>query len=275
MLLHLPSVINRRLRLLPGVVALAAAAVLSRPAQAQDPTALFNQAVAAYQRGHFDSATAGFLRLAQGGIDDDRVWYNLGNSYFKSGRIGSALVAYRRGLRLAPRDPDLIANYRYVRLFAADKIESAGTFFLERWWRGLVDRISLAESRLLAGLAFWLAALLTAYRWWLGMSANHGRLAMVRRPSVPLWVIGGVWVVWLILTGGTATCYSRDVTSRPGAVVAVQADVRGGPGDDYALQFIAHDGLEGTVERSEAGWHLVRFPNGLKGWVVTSAFEPI
>ena len=107
------------------------------PVEAQDPTAVFDAAVAHYQRGHFDSAAAGFTRIVQSGIDDPRVWYNLGNSHFKSGHIGASLIAYRRGMRLAPRDADLVANYRYARLFAADKIEPVGELFVAKWWRSL------------------------------------------------------------------------------------------------------------------------------------------
>lgn len=232
--------------------------------RAQDPETLFNEAVGAYQRGKFDSAAVGFTRLAQGGIDDPRVWYNLGNARFKSGHIGSALVSYQRGLRLAPRDADLRANYGYVRLFAADKIDPVGVFFLERWWQSLVDQMALGEAQLLAALSLWLAVLLTAWRLWPGP---------VRR--VGLGLVIASWILWVGATGASATCYFRDVLNRRGAVVTVKTDVRGGPGKDYALQFVAHDGLIGSVERSESGWYLVRFPNGLKGWIAASDFEPM
>ncbi|MBI3872089.1 MAG: tetratricopeptide repeat protein [candidate division Zixibacteria bacterium] len=240
--------------------------ITPRPAHAQEPSRLFDESVSAYQRGLFDSAASGFLRLAQGGIDDPRVWYNLGNAHFKSGRIGSALVSYRRGLRLQPRDADLRANYRYVRLFAADKIEPVGGFFLETWWRALVDRIAFHEARALAAMIFWLAVVLTAWRLWPG--------PIPIRP-VATWVVTLAWILWVGATGTTATCYFRDIGSRDGAVIALKTDVRGGPGGEYALQFVAHDGLEGTVERSESGWYLARFPNGLKGWIDARAFEII
>lgn len=235
-------------------------------AVAQDPTAVFHDAVSAYQRGHFDSAAIGFTRLVQSGIDDPRVWYNLGNSHFKSGHIGAALVSYRRGMRLAPRDADLDANYRYARLFAADKIEPVGELFLSTWWRAAVDNVSIYEARWLAAILFWLASAVTVWRFWPDP---------VRRARFPLWIVVTVWAVWLVSTGASATCYARDVVARDGFVTATQTDVRGGPGNEYTLQFVAHDGLAGSVERTESGWHLVRFPNGVKGWLQVSAFEII
>lgn len=239
---------------------------LSPQAEAQDPSALFSEGVSAYQRGHFDSASIAFTRIVQGGIDDPRVWYNLGNSHFKSGHIGAALIAYRRGMRLAPRDADLVANYRYVRLFAADKIEPVGELFLATWWRAAVDRLSIYEARWIAALVFWIAALITIWRFWPDAA---------RRATFPMWIIAAVWVVWLVMTGASATCYARDVVAKDGFVIATQTDVRGGPGAEYTLQFVAHDGLAGSVERTESGWHLVRFPNGLKGWLQAGSFEII
>jgi tetratricopeptide (TPR) repeat protein len=235
-------------------------------AQAQDPRALFTEGVSAYQRGQFDSAATVFARLAQSGADDERVWYNLGNSLYKSGHVGAALVAYRRGMRLAPRDADLSANYRYVRLFAVDKIEPVGVLFLQRWWNAAVDKVSIFEARWAGAFLFWLAGAITVWRWW--PTHTNGRW-------LPLWVVGCLWALWIMATAASATCYARDVARRDGFVATSQTNVRGGPGDEYALQFVAHDGLQGAVERTESGWYLVQFPNGLKGWLQANSFEII
>ncbi len=239
-------------------------AVVASPAHSQNADQIFNDAVSAYQRGRFDSAAVGFQSIVRRGIDDERVWYNLGNSQFKMHQIGHALVSYRRGLRIAPRDADLKANLRYARLFAADKIETVGEFFLEQWWQKLVSYFSVYETRGITAVLFWLAAAVTVWRLW--PQARH----------LPNWrVIAATWVLWVVVTGAAATCYVRDAITLAGAVTTVQTNVRGGPGQDYALQFVAHDGLMGTVERTESGWHLVRFPNGAKGWVAVSDFEII
>jgi len=257
---------NRLLRVIGMAVVAIGVFVCPGNVCAQDPDAIFSGAVASYQRGQFDSATAGFLRLAQGGIDDVRVWYNLGNAHFKTGKIGAALAAYRRGLRLAPRDPDLNANYRYVRLFASDKVEPAGQFFLEAWWTALVGRLSVIEARWMASLLFWLAVGLTAWRLWPTLSPPR---------FLTTGLLAAVWSIWLLATAASATCYRRDFAARSGFVTAVQADIRGGPGAGYALQFVAHDGLGGDIERTESGWHLVSFPNGLKGWLNAGSFEAL
>jgi tetratricopeptide (TPR) repeat protein len=246
------------------ILALFAATIAVAPAHAQDAQSTFDRAVAAYQRGEYDSALVAYRRLVQQGIDDARVWHGIGNCYYYMGHIGRALIAYKRGLRVAPRDGDLHANFRFVRLYAVDKIEPVGEFFLENWWQTLVERLSVHETRWLAGIFFWLAVGMTVWRLWPGRE--------MRRIIMPLVL---VWSLWALATGAAATVYYRDVVTKRGAIVVTETNVRGGPGSEYALQFVAHDGLMGVAERSQAGWYLVRFPNGLKGWVSASDFEVI
>lgn len=250
-------------RILAAGVLFAATAAVTPCVHAQGTSDIFSRAVEHYQRDQFDSARSGFEQLVQGGIDDPRVWHNLGNCYYKLGRIGDALVAYKRGLRLAPRDADLGANFRFVRLYAIDKIEPVGEFFLEEWWRAAVSRLSVYETRWMAGITFWLAAALTVWLLWPG------------RPRIPVGPLIAVWILWFAATGAAATAYNRDYQRRSGAIVATKTEVRAGPGNDYAVQFVAHDGLLGEAERLESGWFLVRFPNGLKGWVPSGAFKVI
>ena len=246
------------------VCALMTLVAFATPALAQSPDQIFSVAASAYQRGRFDSAAVGFQKLARMGFDDARVWYNLGNAEYKMGQIGHALVSYHRARLINPRDADINANIRYVRLFAADKMESVGDFFLEQWWQALVRPLSVYETRWLASLFFWIAAGLTVWKFW----------PQARR-AIPTRLIVVVWCAWLLMTGAAATCYVRDAVTRSGAVIATQTNVRGGPGDEYALQFVAHDGLMGMIERTESGWHLVRFPNGAKGWLPAADFEII
>ncbi len=231
---------------------------------AQSPDQLFSEGASAYQRGRFDSAVVDFQQLARMGFDDARVWYNLGNAQYKMGQIGHALVSYSRARRVSPRDADINANIRYVRLFAPDKMEPVGEFFLEQWWLALVRPLSVYEMRWLAALFFWIAAGVTVWKFW-----------PQARWSIPSRLVLAIWCVWVLTSLAAATCYVRDAVTRSGAVIVTQTNVRGGPGDDYALQFVAHDGLMGTIERTESGWHLVRFPNGAKGWLMASDFEII
>jgi len=54
--------------------------------------------------------------------------YNLGNSYARAGKPGLAVLNYERASLLAPNDPDIAANLRFVRASSHLPSESTGRF---------------------------------------------------------------------------------------------------------------------------------------------------
>lgn len=79
---------------------------------------------------------------------------NEGNAQLRAGHVGRAVLAYERGLLLAPRDPDLAANLDHAR--AARALPPPPTSVAEH----VIGRLSVREWITVGGLA--LAALLAA-----------------------------------------------------------------------------------------------------------------
>ena len=83
------------------------------PAVAAEETA-FEKANRLYEQGDYAAAIYGFKSLAED-EPSPAILFNLGNAYFKAGQKGRAIYCYRWALQLAPRDPDVRANLRFVR----------------------------------------------------------------------------------------------------------------------------------------------------------------
>ncbi len=231
---------------------------------AQSPARLVDSASVYYQRGDYEAAAAMYRAVINQGIDDARVWYNLGNAEFKSGKMGKAIKAYLRAQRLAPRDPDIEANLQFVRLYATDKIESNGALFIAGWADWFADHFTFGEWITVSTLLFLVLVILAALKIWYH---RHGRAGWY-------WLGVGVFL-WLIVLGGAARRYHDEFIRERGVVIVEETPVRGGPGSDYTLQFTGHDGLVFTVDRREENWLLVSFENGVKGWLNADAVERI
>ena len=74
--------------------------------------------------------------LAQG-VRNAKLYYNLGNAYYRLGDLGRAVLAYRRAQQYDPGDAQLQANLRSARSLRLNRIEEP------------------ARNRLMENLLFW------------------------------------------------------------------------------------------------------------------------
>src|SRR5215470_19112395 len=77
-------------------------------------------------QGYYQQAIAGYEQLIAAGIHNAKLYYNLGNAYFRLNDLGRAILHYRRGLRLEPGNRQLQANLSYARSRRVDQIEISG-----------------------------------------------------------------------------------------------------------------------------------------------------
>lgn len=248
-----------------------AAVVLNASATAQEQVALrggasraFRQANALYSEERFDEAAATYEAILDAGFENADVEYNLGNAHYKSGRLGRAVLAYERALRLEPAHEDAIANLAFVSELLADRrvpVGGAVSEFLARGSTGFtVDRLALASSF----FYFALFGVLVAGVLRGGLAGWPGRLA-------------AVLAVCLAVAGG-ALAY-RVVQARENVeavVLSQEVGVRTGPGEDFVLEFRLHEGTKVRLDESRGEWARVSVSGtDLEGWLPAGTIEEI
>src|SRR6185295_12270070 len=67
------------------------------------------------------------------------IYFNLGNSYYKTNNIGYAILNYERAKKLSPDDEDINVNLKLANQKTEDKIEVAPQLFLTTWKNGIID----------------------------------------------------------------------------------------------------------------------------------------
>ena len=80
-----------------------------------DPNKLFYSANNSYEKREYGKAIEEYNKILDLDIDSGPLYYNMGNSYFKSGKLGLAILYYAKARRLMPYDSDLKANLNYAR----------------------------------------------------------------------------------------------------------------------------------------------------------------
>ncbi len=225
---------------------------------AADSRSIWDEAAACYDRGDYSAAAEKYSKLIERGDRSPDLYYNLGNSYFKSERLGMSIWAYRRALKLDPGMEQARINLDYVRQFNIDKIEVKGGGFLVDIW-GILSGMTSANGYLFIFSASW---------WLLGALGSF----MILRPR------GGVWPHYLLILGlasaiftaaASITRLKHDRYSRWGVLIVPAADIREGPSDDFQRIEVGHEGLEFKILGERESSVLIELENGLKGWVAS------
>ncbi len=202
--------------------------------------------------------------VRDGGIHNGKLYYNIGNTYFKIKDIGRAILNYRRAEQFIPNDPNLRQNLDFARANRIDRIE-------ER-----------QETRIMKTLFFWHYDLSTRTRvyvfsvffmlLWLFASVR----IFFKRPFT-VWCIA-VSLLFSTLFGGSL--FAEQVhrrQTRPGVVIAEEAIARKGNSATYEPSFKEplHAGTEFALVETRADWCRIRLSDSRECWVPRSDIEMV
>lgn len=235
------------------VVVLLVATNLFAAARPDEAVAAFEDANRLYEQGKYDEAIAAYSQVTSTGVASPALFFNLGNAYFRSGRIGLAILNYHKALQLSPRDPDVRANLQFVRAAALGAAPPPPPY-----WQRVVSRLTLNEWALLAGAALWVFAGIQAVRQLLAFTFLERRLLRIA-PAVFLAIsITGLGLAWHLSTR------PRAVVIKPDAVL------HHGPLDESPSLQTLQDGQELTVLDRKDDWLQVAGAQRGVGWIRNS-----
>ncbi len=113
---------------------------------------LFEDARRAYDHGALTKARNAYRRLLHAGYCLPQVFFNLGNTLYRSGAFGEAILAYRRAWILSPTDPDIRANLRFAMSHAKSLTPRYNAAFR------LLFTLSLRSWLVVFLVSYWLSA---------------------------------------------------------------------------------------------------------------------
>jgi tetratricopeptide (TPR) repeat protein len=242
----------RRRALVQGAgILLLLASVLS--ARAEDPiTEWFLDANKAYEQGHYAEAAGAYETLLQHGCVSPALFFNVGNAWFKAGKIGRAIYFYRRAEELAPRDPDIRANLEIARTQAGTNTASLTGNRWTRW----TNRLTLNEWTVVAALSVALFFFVLM-----------GRQTSPRfnRSAGGLTIGLAVLSVWLLACLGLSV--DQRLLEQSSIVIVPEAVARRGPMDESQSAFTVHDGAELAVVARDGNWLQVSSASRQMGWL--------
>ena len=222
---------------------------------------------ALYEQGKYEEAAAGYEQVLKNEGVAAKVYYNLGNCYYKLDEIPLAILNYERAFLLDPGDGDIRANLALARGKTIDKVVPPSEMFFVIWWRNLTKSMSIDGWTMLGVSSFILMLL--------------GILVYMFAPQLLARKIGvyGAMVlfVFVVVANLAAISQHQDLTNRDTAIIlAPSVAVKSSPSEKSTDLFLIHEGSKvEIVDSSMSEWMEVKFEEGKQGWIPVSAAEII
>jgi tetratricopeptide (TPR) repeat protein len=222
-------------------------------AMASEDARIFMDGTAAYHKGDFPAAIKAFKQLADSGIDNGRLFYNLGNAYLKNNDLGQALLWYERALKRIPDDPDLQFNYNYALTLTKDERgeQTSPLLRILFFWKYQLSPQTVG----------WIALVLNAVLW-LSLAVLAIRRKHLLRPSIIL-----VAAATLIFSATAIFNYVEAARIHRAIILPAEVAVRSGFTDSATQLFVLHAGTKVRVERQSGDYLLIRYTEDKIGWV--------
>jgi tetratricopeptide (TPR) repeat protein len=214
------------------------------------PDADFTKANQKYAQGHFKEAISGYEALIRAGQLSATLFYDLGNSYFRTGDFGRAILNYERALALERHHPEATANLQIAR------DEARALELQQSWPERYVRFASVNQYSIAAAIALWLAAFAIVI------------LIFARRRSITM--ITALIFCLLISVAASYAVYTLERGPNGSALAIVtgkNVQARLATADTANSVLALPPGSEVKILSTRGDWIYAALPNNLRGWI--------
>ena len=231
---------------------------------AQSPDKLYSIATDAYKAKNYQQAIDAYQKLISDGYRNAAVYYNLGNSYYKTDRTSQAILNYERALRLAPSDEDIRFNLKLANQKTVDHIVPVSQLLIVSKWQSFVTSQCSRTWAIYSIVCIWLALIAFAVYLFVSSARRAGFYAGAGL------VIFCLFFFYLSYTQSQAeNGASQAILTAPNTYIKSAPDASG------TDLFIIHEGVKLNILDRVGDWSKVRLADGKVGWVQQSSYSVI
>jgi hypothetical protein len=181
--------------------------------------------------------------------------YNLANSYARAGKPGLAILNYERASLLAPGDPDVEVNLKFVRTAAHLPVEP----------RGLFERLARVGTPLVLS---WIGLLGIGL---IGAGAINAQFSSGHRRLRLIGLVAGILMVGAPICSGVVLWPKLHA----GVIIAASTPARVSPVPMGDALFVLREGETVKISAEHEGFTLIQTSAGRTGWVADSNLAAI
>ncbi|MEE3415397.1 BatD family protein [Segatella bryantii] len=219
-----------------------------------------------YLRGNYHQAIKDYNEILKRGVSAD-IYYNLGNSYYRTDNLTQAILAYERAYLLAPGDADIRFNLQFASSKTIDKITPINEMFFVTWYHSLVNFTSVDNWACMA-IGFIIVALVLTLIYLFSYNILMRKIGF----------FGGIlFIVLFLMANLFAFQQKQTLLNRSGAIViAPTVNVMKTPSTNSTQSFVIHEGTHVDItDKTMKDWRGIKLADGREGWIETKQIEEI
>lgn len=219
-----------------------------------------------YSQGDYEQSVEEYESILASGMESSTLYYNLGNSYFRLGKMSKAIINYERALKVDPTNEDARHNLEFAKERTVDKIDEPEQMFITRWW-GSVRNLASADVWSFSSIALFSLFVigLLCYIFARRLSLRKCGFAV----SVVALVFSAVTLVLAYQQNAIQADNSHAIIFAPTVTIKSTPDVSG------TDLFILHEGTKVEILEYVGSWAEIMTEDGSKGWIDVNAIEII
>lgn len=218
----------------------------------------------AYLKGDYQKAIGIYEEL----LKNDRnaeLYYNLGNSYYRTDNITKAVLAFERARLLNPGNKDIKHNLEIASSKTIDNIQPEEKMFFVAWYHDFVNILTSDTWACTALVSLVVSLILLLVYLFAGPM-------FVRRIA---FYVSTVLIILFFLGNLFAWQLKSFALESNGAIVTVATlSVKSSPTSQSAETFAIHEGTRvEIIDSSLKGWLQIHLADGREGWIADNTVE--
>lgn len=211
---------------------------------------VFSSACEFYKKGNYEKALEQFISIEKT-YPTVNLFYNIGNTYFRLGKIGLALVYYEKARKISPSDDDVIFNIKFL----------AGLINDPDYEQSIILRLDIYTAKFLFSVSLFIFTVIVSIKF-------------IIPQKQMFWGI----VLSFIFFSFFSTVYliKNHLQNRQEAVVTNSAEIRSGPDISFKVNLTLPEGKKVIVLNKMDNWVEIGIKSlGIKGWLEEKHIEII
>ena len=226
----------------------------------------WEKANAFYTTGEYQKAISLYEQILASGHESAKLYFNLGNAYYKANDINNAILNYERAKLLAPQDKDIDFNLQIANQFVVTSINALPQPFFVRWRESVINSYPADTWAIISAGAFLFFLVLLGF-------FIFSRVVSLRRLS--FW-LGILVIIFSGFAFSFAARQKKKLVQRNHAIVfCPRVTVKSSPAESGTDLFLIYEGLKVEITDSLNNWKEIKLADGNEGWLPDSCIVKI